>query len=123
MRSYGVPYKGSKNFLAGDIVDALPTRGVDCLVDLFAGGCAVTHAALERGRYGRYIANDIDGQGVRLFRDSIWGKYHDERRWISREDFGRLKDTDPYVALCWSFGNNQRGYLYSREVEIGRAHV
>ena len=117
MRAYGVPYKGSKNLLAEPIVEALPTRGADTFVDLFAGGCAVTHAALARGRYKRYVANDIDGRGVRLFTDSIRGKYRDERRWISREDFERLKATDPYVALCWSFGNNGRNYLYSREVE------
>ena len=28
-----------------------------------------------------------------------------------------MKDTDPYVSLCWSFGNNRRTYLYAREVE------
>ena len=117
MRAYGVPYKGSKNQLAEALVEALPTRGADTFVDLFAGGCAVTHAALVRGRYKRYVANDIDGQGVRLFMDSVRGKHRDERRWISREDFERLKATDPYVALCWSFGNNGKNYLYSREIE------
>ena len=39
------------------------------------------------------------------------GKYVDEKRWISREDFYKLKDTDPYVAIVWSFGNNMRDYL------------
>ena len=38
MRAYGVPYKGSKNLLAEPIVEALPTRGADTFVDLFAGG-------------------------------------------------------------------------------------
>ena len=52
-----------------------------------------------------------------LFIDAINGKYNDESRWISREDFFRLKDTDPYVAVVWSFGNNLRDYLYSKEIE------
>ena len=55
--------------------------------------------------------------GVQLFTDCIAGRYRDENRWISREDFFRLKDTDPYVAICWSFGNNMRQYMYSVEVE------
>lgn len=52
-----------------------------------------------------------------LFIDALNGKYNDESRWISHEDFSRLKDTDPYVAIVWSFGNNMRNYLYSREIE------
>lgn len=43
--------------------------------------------------------------------------YKDEKRWISREDFVKLKDTDPYVRYCWSFGNNGRSYLYGRFIE------
>lgn len=53
----------------------------------------------------------------KLFIDALNGKYNDENRWISREDFFRLKDTDPYVAVVWSFGNNLRDYLYSKEIE------
>ena len=52
-----------------------------------------------------------------LFIDALNGKYNNENRWISREDFFRLKDTDPYVAVVWSFGNNLRDYLYSKEIE------
>lgn len=52
-----------------------------------------------------------------LFIDALNGKYNDENRWISREDFFRLKDTDPYVAVVWSFGNNLHTYLYSKEIE------
>ena len=66
---------------------------------------------------GGYIANDINDMPLRLFRDAVTGKLKDEKRWISREDFRRLKDTDPYVRYCWSFGNNGEGYLYSREIE------
>ncbi len=113
--NYGVPYKGSKNRIVKQLAEAIPKADVFC--DLFAGGCAVTHRMMELGKFGRYIANDLDGGGVRLFKDSVDGKYSNETRWISREDFKTLRYTDPYVGLCWSFGNNGQDYLYGAEVE------
>lgn len=112
---YGLPYKGSKNKLAERIVSLLPKR--THLIDLFCGGCAVSHAALLMGKYEHIHINDINWMCPTLFIDALNGKYNDENRWISREDFFRLKDTDPYVAVVWSFGNNMRDYLYSREIE------
>lgn len=111
---YGVPYQGSKSQIAGWVIDNLPEDKI--LVDLFAGGCAVTHAALLSGKWNKVIANDI-GDAPELFVDAINGKYADEKRWISREDFQNLKDADPYVSLCWSFGNNRSDYLYAKEIE------
>ena len=112
---YGLPYKGSKNKLAERIVRLLPKR--THLIDLFCGGCAVSHAALLTGKYEHIHINDINWMCPTLFIDALNGKYNDENRWISREDFFRLKDTDPYVAVVWSFGNNLRSYLYSKEIE------
>lgn len=112
---YGLPYKGSKNKLAERIVSLLPKR--THLIDLFCGGCAVSHAALLRNKYEHIHINDINWMCPTLFIDALNGKYQNETRWISREDFFRLKDTDPYVAVVWSFGNNLRNYLYSKEIE------
>lgn len=112
---YGLPYKGSKNKLAERIVHLLPKR--THLVDLFCGGCAVSHAALLMGKYEHIHINDINWMCPTLFIDALNGKYNDENRWISREDFFRLKDTDPYVAVVWSFGNNLHTYLYSKDIE------
>lgn len=111
---YGLPYQGSKNKIAPWVLEHLPQA--DTLVDLFAGGCAVTHCAMLSGMFERIIANDIT-DSVTLFQDALDGKYKNESRWISREDFMRLKDTDPYVRIVWSFGNNQEDYLYSRDIE------
>nr|DAH58617.1 MAG TPA: D12 class N6 adenine-specific DNA methyltransferase [Caudoviricetes sp.] len=111
---YGVPYRGSKNKIADWVVDHLPDGKT--LVDLFAGGCAVTHAAILAGKWENFIINDL-GDAPEVFENAINGKYANEKRWISREDFYRLKDTEPYVSLCWSFGNNRSDYLYSEEVE------
>ena len=112
---YGLPYKGSKNKLAERIVRLLPRR--TNLVDLFCGGCAVSHAALLMGKFKHIYINDINWMCPTLFMDALQGKYANDTRWISREDFLRLRDTDPYVAMVWSFGNNMRNYLYSKEIE------
>lgn len=114
---WGVPYKGSKSQIVDRLVEAIPYKGVDNFYDLFAGGCAVTHKMLLEGRYRHCYANDLDGRALRLFRDGMDGKYAQETRWVSREDFFKLKDTDPYISCCWSFGNDQRDYLYSKAIE------
>ena len=113
-KKYGLPYQGSKNAIAEKLVSVLPCA--DNFYDLFAGGCAITHRAMIDGRWKNYYANDIDNIPT-LFFDAVNGKYKDEKRWISREDFARLKDDDLYVSLCWSFGNNRKTYLYSKEIE------
>ena len=114
MERYGVPYRGSKNKIAKWVVDNLPQG--ETLVDLFAGGCAVTHAAMLSGKWRNFIVNDIS-DAPQLFADAVAGKYHDESRWISREDFFKLKDADRYVSLCWSFGNNRKDYMYAKTLE------
>ena len=73
---FGVPYQGSKNKIAEWVIDNLPEDEI--LVDLFAGGCAVTHAAMLSGKWNKVIANDI-GDAPELFRDAIEGKYADEK--------------------------------------------
>ena len=113
--NYGLPYKGSKNKLAERIVSVLPPK--KHFYDLFCGGCAVTHAAMLSHKWDDFTINDLNWQCPTLFVDALNGKYKDDTRWISREDFFRLKDTDPYVAFVWSFGNNLRDYIYSREIE------
>ena len=111
---YGVPYRGSKNKIADWVVDHLPDGKT--LVDLFAGGCAVTHAAILSGKWKNFIINDL-GDAPEVFENAINGKYANEKRWISREDFYKLKDSDPYVSIVWSFGNNRRDYLYGKDIE------
>ena len=115
MKNYGFPYKGSKNRLAEKIVKLFPDA--ENFYDLFCGGCAITHSALIENRWKNYVINDIDSRCPKLFFDGINGKFKNETRWISREDFFKLKDNDGYVAFCWSFGNNSKTYMYSKEIE------
>lgn len=113
--NYGLPYTGSKSRIAHWVIDNLPRGRV--LIDAFAGGCSITHRALLSQKWQTVIANDINGKYPQLFLDAVRGKYRDERRWISREDFERLKAKDAFVACCWSFGNNLQGYMYSKDIE------
>lgn len=113
--NYGLPYKGSKNLIATKVLEHLPSAPI--LVDLFCGGCAIAHAALLSGKFDKVIINDIEGGVSQLFLDAAQGKFKNETRWISREDFFRLRETDSYVRYIWSFGNNGRDYLYSKHIE------
>ena len=113
--NYGLPYKGSKNRIAKKILDVLPAAPV--LYDVFCGGCAITHAALLSGKYSKVVANDLNGMIPHAFETALKGGFRDEDRWISRDDFQRLYKTDPYVAICFSFGNDLREYCYARDLE------
>ena len=115
VENYGLPYTGSKSRIAHWVIDHLPRGRV--LIDAFAGGCAITHRALLSQKWQTIIANDINGKYPQLFLDAIHGRYRDEKRWISREDFERLKSKDAFVACCWSFGNNLQYYVYSKAIE------
>ena len=116
--SYGVSYKGSKNKIATEVVYNIPSAPL--LIDVFAGGGAITHAALLSHRFSSILANDYDCGALQLFYRASHGliDFKEERkRWVSREDFKRLKDTDPIVRYNWSFSNGGRDYLYSKDRE------
>ena len=113
--NYGLPYQGSKNRIAKRLVETLPAAPV--LYDVFCGGCAVTHAAMLSGKYQHFVVNDRRGWLPDAFREAINGGYAHEDRWISREDFERLKSTDAYAAMCFSFGNDCQWYMYARGLE------
>ena len=117
-KNLGLPYMGSKSKIAekilSEIIKAKPEAEI--FIDLFAGGCAISHSAILSGSFKKVIANDINAM-PKLFKDAILGKYRNEKRWISRDEFHKLKDTDMYVKSCWSFGNNGDNYLYSEHLE------
>lgn len=103
---------GSKSRIAGWVIDTLPAG--DTFVDLFAGGCAVTHAAMLSGKYQHFIANDI-GAGPQIFTDAIKGEFEGYSMVASREEF--FKTDDPVIKLLYSFGTDQRTYAYSSQIE------
>ena len=116
--TYGVPYQGSKNRIAKDIVELLPDG--NRLVDLFAGGCAITHAAILSGKYEKFLCNDPYPHGSNLFKNALNGEYSKPEylRWVSREEFFAKKETDDFVKLCYSFGNCGTTYMYNKKREL-----
>lgn len=114
--SFGLPYKGSKSAIAKGIVDALPSG--NRLVDLFCGGCAITDYAMKKtSKYRKFLVNDLDPVLPSTYIRAMRGGFAGEERWISREEFHRLKNDDPYVSLCFSFGNNRKTYMYGPDIE------
>lgn len=108
--SYGVPYQGSKNSIAQWVVDNLPPAGV--FVDLFAGGCAVTHAAMLSGKFARYIVNDL-GDAPDVFLKAAHGGYADYDVVPTKDEFEAT--TDYATRLLYSFGNNCINYLWGSQ--------
>lgn len=113
--NYGLPYMGSKSKIVKHIVPLFPPA--DNFVDLFAGGGAVTHYAMTTAKYKHFVFNDINPLMPKAFEMALNGEFENENRWISRDEFFRLRDTDPYVAICFSFGNNLSDYMYSKDIE------
>lgn len=112
--TYGLPYKGSKSRIADKIVALLPKA--DTLYDVFAGGCAITHAALLTNKYNHIVMNDITDV-PQLFLDAAHGLYHDFRQWVSRSEFEMFKDADPFIRVIYSFGNDCSTYMYGKDIE------
>ena len=112
---YGLPYKGSKSRIVDELLTVIPPA--EHFYDLFCGGCAVAHAAMLSGKFGTVHINDINPMMPEAFIKAINGGFGNEDRWISHEDFFRLKDTDPYASICFSFGNDLKSYCYARELE------
>lgn len=114
MSLYGLPYQGSKNSIAEWVLDHLPAA--DTLVDLMAGGCAVSHAALMSGKYKHVIANDITDTAF-IFDAAMRGEMDGYATVLTRDEFNQVKDTDTLAAMIYSFGNNRTSYLYGPDIE------
>ena len=116
--NYGMPYKGSKTKIAEWIIDILPAGKV--LVDAFGGGGAISHCAVLSGKWEKVIYNELEPLIAKAFKMAVHGEFKGERRWISREEFNLLKDSDPYAAICFSFGNDIKTYCYGKDIEEGK---
>ena len=119
-KRYGLPYKGSKNAIAKWVIDNLPAA--DWFIDVFAGGCAITHAAIESGKYKHIIANDLTDTPA-VFKAACEGEFEGYATVPSREQFHEQKADDRAMALLYSFGNNTETYLWGAEVEHVKAEA
>ena len=114
IKSFGLPYMGSKNATAENIVSMFPRS--KRLLDLFGGGASVTHAALVSGRFEQVVYNDIDPLMVEML-----NRLKDEPlaplRFVGRDEFKERYKVDPMVFFCWKFPSSVIRYLFSRGTE------
>ena len=115
-----LPYMGSKRKIANALLNAIyrTVGDFDKIYDLFGGGGAFSTAALIAGH--KVVYNEYNPAIADLVRHVISGG-EIPKTWISRERFFELiTGTDWRAGLamcCWSFGNNQKSYLFGTDVE------
>lgn len=120
VKKYGIPYQGSKTKIIADIARFFPNA--DHFYDLFGGGFSVSHYMLEHRRksFKTFHYNEIRPGLPQLIKDAIAGKYNYavfKPEWISRERFFKDKESNAYIKIVWSFGNNGEGYLFGKDLE------
>jgi len=120
----GIPYQGSKRKLAGKIIDYILENNPNCkyFYDLFGGGGSISFEAVTRQKFQNVFYNEIDTGVTELLKDILKNGITDKHyQWIDREVFHENKDKATWLGgLCktiWSFGNNQRYYLFSKDIE------
>lgn len=118
LRQYGLPYQGSKNQIAEEICMFLPEG--ERFVDLFGGGGAITHCAMQSYKWKSFLYNELNPLVFDTFKKALNGEFEEEiknPKWISRDEFNERKNKDGFIALVWSFSNNMQAYLFGRDIE------
>lgn len=125
-----VPYMGSKRGSASKIVSVmrLYQPQATTVYDVFCGGFAISEELIKRG-YNVH-ASDLNTAVVNLIHETLYGDCKDPQtnesvfehpRFIHRDEFEARNNDDDwfagYVKCIWSFGNNNKCYLYSPENE------
>lgn len=120
----GIPYMGSKRKIAADLIHYMANANPNAVhfYDLFGGGGAMSFAALQTGLFESVHYNELNKAVVALLEkirtDGVTDEFY---QWIGRERFFELIEGDDWFAglaqTCWSFGSNQKGYLYGRNIE------
>lgn len=123
VKGYGIPYKGSKRGIALQLFNKMLEYKPNAkyFYDLFGGGGAMTAIALQAGLKVHY--NELITQMCELMRFLRDNKELPQEwyKWVNRDTFNKYKDEPTayggFIACCYSFGNNGRGYLFSTEIE------
>lgn len=111
---------GSKDSIVHKVCSVFPPA--DNFYDLFGGGFSVSHYMLlhRANRYNHFLFNEPAPGTVDLIRDAISGKFNYNTfkpPFIGREEFFKNKDSCAYTRIIWSFGNNQSGYIFGKDIE------
>ena len=112
--TYGLPYMGSKNSIAKNLIKQLPRA--ENFYDLFCGGGSMAHRAALSGKYKHIYCNDLTG-AVEYVERARRGEYDNRCQWVDREEFIKNKNNDIFLCFMWSFGNNGQRYMYGQHIE------
>jgi site-specific DNA-adenine methylase len=120
MAEYGIPYMGSKASICNDIIKIFPKA--ENFYDLFGGGFSITHAMLLRRKkdYQHFHFNELRPGICELVKKAINGEFNYnvfKPPFVSRDEFFAKLEKDAYIKCIWSFGNNGRTYIFSKEIE------
>ena len=127
-----IPYLGSKRKSCNKIYEAIVSTSpkFNTFVDLFCGGFAVGEVFLQKGY--KVVANDKNKCVIALLRKTIIEGLDKDKlyEFITREKFFDIQKNpdnyeDWYVGVaqcCWSFGNNQRCYLFAKS-KVEKKHA
>ena len=120
----GIPYMGGKRKLSSKIIDFIITKNpnTEYFYDLFGGGGAITFTALQHYKIKKVFYNELNEGIFNLIKDirdnGVRPEYFE---WVDRETFHKYKDLTCWKAglikTCWSFGGNQKSYLFSEKNE------
>lgn len=128
-KKYGIPYMGSKEKILNIIDDVFQREyNKEYFIDMFCGGFAVSSYALQNYKF-KVLANDLNKYVIDLYREILErkGKQFNKVKfdWVSRKTFEQVRDNPEkfdkwyvgYVLTIWSFGNNQKVYLFGLDKE------
>lgn len=121
-RHYSMPYMGSKQKLVDKIIPLILSRhkGATDFYDLFGGGGSVSFYVLDRYPHLKTHYNELNTAIVELLRH-IQKNGEIPTVFVPREIFSQKINKNDWFAgflqCCWTFGNNQRSYLFGSEIE------
>lgn len=121
-RHYGIPYMGSKQKLVDKIVPFILKRHPDTthFYDLFGGGGSVSLYAVRKYPNMNVHYNELSVAIASLMQHLKEGG-EIPFDFVTRASFEAMyKGDDWYAGLlqtCWTFGNNQKSYLYGVPVQ------
>ena len=121
-----IPYMGSKQKSAQQIFQTIKNFNPhsQSIVDLFCGGFAISEIFIRNG--WNVISNDKNKYVVALINQTLKGL--DEKKcleFVTREKFNDVFNNSNkyedwyvgYIQCIWTFGNNQKDYLFGKDVE------
>lgn len=131
---YGIVYMGSKEKILYLIQYLLEREyQAEYMIDLFCGGFSVSSYALQNSNK-KVIANDLNHYVIDLY-DKLLNNDPELKtkkfEWISREKFNDVRDNPQnypawfvgFVLNVYSFGCNQKDYLYAKDIEENKRAI